>query len=173
VNALNDVRWLNRAVGGHFAGRRGPHSEETKRKIAEKARGRKRTTPVSEEQKQKQRETFKKNYEANREERFAKRSAKLKNRIVTPEQRAKIAAALTGVTLSEETKLKIGEASKRQPKESREKQASALRKKKWFTDGEKTVRTEVCPDGFRPGRPKMPPRRHRLWYAERHMSSRL
>lgn len=151
MNVLKNERWLNKAIGKQTLQMR-PHSEETKRKIAEKAKGRKRATPVSEEQKQKQRETFKRNYEANKEERFAKRSAKLKNRVVTPEQRAKISAALTGTTISEETKQKISEASKRQSKESRQKQAAALRRKKWFTNGEMTVRAEACPEGFRPGR---------------------
>jgi len=148
VDALHDTRYLNRAIGGHLANTRG---------TPRKSRG-----PVSDEQKQKQRETFKHNYAANKEARFAERSAKQKGRVITPEMRTKISAALTGTTSSEETKRKISEASKRQPKESREKQAAALRQKKWFTDGAKTIRAEVCPDGFRPGRPKLPPRCHRL-----------
>lgn len=152
VNALHSDKWLNRAVGGHFAGRRGPHSEETKMKIAAKAKGRKRKTPVSEEQKQKQRETFKRNYEANRAERFATRSAKQKGRIITEEHRAKISSTLTGTTLPEEVKRKISAASKLQSRESRQKQAEAIRKKKWFTNGVLTVREEVCPGGYRPGR---------------------
>lgn len=159
VNALHDERWLNRAVGGHFAGRRGPHSEETKRKIAERARNRKSRGPVSEEQKQKQRETFKRNYEENRSTRFAARSNKQKNRVITQEHRDKIAATLRNSILSEETKRKIGEASKRQSKESRQKQADAIRRMKWFNNGVKTIRAEICPEGFAPGRLKLPSRR--------------
>jgi len=151
VGAISNQRWLNKAVGGHFAGRIGPHSEETKRKISEKLKGRK-LGPITEEQKQRQRETFMRNYEANREERFAARSAKMKDRIVLQETRAKISIALMGSTLTEETKKKIGAASKNQSKASREKQAASLRKKKWFTNDVQTIRAEVCPEGFRPGR---------------------
>lgn len=144
VDALHNPRFLNRAIGGHLANTRGQ---------PRKSRG-----PVSEEQKQKQRETFKRNYEANHAERFASRSARQRGRIITPEMRAKISATLTGTTLSDEVKRKIGEASRRQSKESRAKQAEALRKKKWFTDGVRAVRAEVCPPGFQPGRPLLPPR---------------
>lgn len=151
VNALHSERWLNRAVGGHFAGRRGPHTEETKRKIGEKATGRK-LSPCTEERKQKQRATFMRNYEANREARFAARSAKQKGRIITPEMKQKISITLTGTKLSEETKRKISEGSKRQSVESRQKCAASLRGRKWFTNGQEVVRAYICPTGFRPGR---------------------
>ena len=151
VNALNNERWLNKAIGGHLSGRRGPHSKETKRKMSEKAKDRRRG-PVSEDQKQKQRETFMQNYEANREVRFAARSAKQKGRIISDEHRSKISATLTGTKLSDEVKRKIGEASKRQSTESRQKQAAALRGRRWFTDGQEVVRAYECPLGFRAGR---------------------
>jgi hypothetical protein len=149
MQVLHSDRWLNQAVGGEFAGRRGPHSAETRQKIREKAIGRKRKNPVSEEQIRKQKETFAKNYTP---ERAAARSAKQKGRVVTSVHRAKISAVLTGSKLSEETKQKIGEASKRQSKESRQRQAAKLRLKKWFTDGKNCIRSETCPAGFRPGR---------------------
>lgn len=149
VGALHSDRWLNQAIGGEFAGRRGPHTAETRQKIREKAIGRKRKTLVSEEQKRAQKETFAKNYTP---ERAAARSAKQKGRIVTTEHRAKISATLSGTHLSDETKRKIGEASKRQSAESRQRQAAKLRLKKWFTDGKVSVREETCPPGFRPGR---------------------
>jgi hypothetical protein len=149
-DAVTSSSWLNRAVGGHFAGTRGTLSETTKQKISAAHKGKKRK-PLSLEQIAKQKATYKLNYTP---ERSARKSQQQKGRVITEEHRQKISATLIGRKIPAEVCSKISQASKNQSVTSRQKQAAILRTYKWFTDGKISVCAAACPSGFTPGRPK-------------------
>lgn len=133
---LEKENWLNRAVGGEFAGRYGPHTEETKRKIADKHRGKKRG-PCSPERIAKQKKTYAGNYLLDYDARFARKSAAHKGAVFSAEHRAKIAVGASLVKPSAETKAKISAHSS---------------KCRWFTDGVQCKFCHECPEGWRAGR---------------------
>lgn len=166
-DVLNKPNWLNRAIGGHFAGTRGPLSEETKQKISLANKGKKHGRH-SEKSIQQQKETFKRNYSENRKTRFENRSKKQKGRIITEEHKYKISQTLTGRKLSDAVKLKISKTVSAnrwftngvsdvfvpECPNGFWSGRSNTKSMKWFTDGFKNVRSEFCPDGFKPGRIK-------------------
>jgi len=135
-DVLNKENWLNRAIGGHFVGTHGPLSEETKRKISKAHKG-KKCKPISEEQKIKQKETYKRNYYADFEKSFAKKSKEQKGKIVSLQTKKKLSLANIGKKMDDEIKRKISNSNKG---------------KKWFTDGVTSKFRYECPDGFRAGR---------------------
>lgn len=88
---------------------------------------------------------------------------KMKNRIMPPrkphseETKKKISKGNKGKTISEETRKKLSEANKgKSPsKEARVKTSKTVSSKKWYNNGEKSIRItegELVPDGFVPGR---------------------
>lgn len=87
-----------------------------------------------------------------------KRTAKLRGRKRTPEQRMRISLAHEGKShkgtpCSEEKKEKLRKANlgKKQSEETKQKRRLALSKLKWFTDGQTNLRAVSCPEGFYPG----------------------
>ena len=65
----------------------------------------------------------------------------------TEEAKQKIREAGIGRTLSDESKEKISQTKRQNPETNKFFAAT-----KWFNDGEISVRREMCPDGFVPGR---------------------
>ena len=136
-DVLNKSNWLNRAIGGHNAGTKGLiMTEETKRKISLSKLGKTGKTPTKEHVK-KQKDTYKKNYYSNYEENFKKKSLQLSGIKRSEKQKLKLSELNTGKKLKDETKEKIGKASKG---------------KKWFTDGKVSKFCYDCPEGFYQGR---------------------
>jgi len=106
--------------------KKGPCSEETKRKISEAQKGKPRPP-----------ESIKKMTEKMKGKKYPNRKRPSK------EANKALSQILTGRTLSEEHKLRVSESNK--------KRWNTEVRPMWFTDGSKNVRRKECPVGFRPG----------------------
>ena len=140
-DVLNKENWLNKAIGGHFAGTSGPHSEETKQKISIANKGRVKG-PLSDEIRRK---IALSNLGKKRSKETCERirTAKLS---MTEETKSKISKTLTGSKMSEEAKEKISAHSKQ---------------RRWFNNGSHSVFRIDCPNGYIIGRIPMGPRQKR------------
>lgn len=106
-------------------------------------------------------EACKKNSEAHKgkkhnEESKKKMSDARKGKPKSEEHKRKIGEAQKGKKLSEKTKKKIGEANKGKlhTEEHKNKQSKAIKGRHWYNNGEISIMSFECPEGFVSGRLK-------------------
>lgn len=83
------------------------------------------------------------------EETKQKISKSMKGKTFTEEHKSRISASLKGIDHSGEKNSMYG---KQQSDETKAKIAAANKGKHWYTNGVDSVKTEICPEGYWPGR---------------------